>query len=239
LTVPATVPRRIAAEALGSAFLLAAVIGSGIMAERLAGGNVALALLGNTLATGAILTVLVLALAPVSGAHFNPAVSLVFVLRRELTARLGLLYSAAQIVGAIAGVVIAHAMFDEPLLQLATKARTGPAQWLAELVATFGLVATIVCVGRSRPASVAYAVGLYITAAYWFTSSTSFANPAVTAARSLSDTFAGIGPAHVPAFVIAQFGGAFAAFLFFGWLLEPRPRRRAGATNPQPQAESS
>lgn len=207
MTVLATLPRRIAAEALGAAFLLATVIGSGIMAERLADGNVALALLGNTLATGAILIVLVLALAPISGALLNPAVSLVFVLRRELTLRLGLLYSVAQIIGAIAGVVVAHAMFNEPLLQLATKARTGPAQWLAEFVATFGLIATILCVGRSRPASIAYAVGLYITAAYWFTSSTSFANPAVTAARSLSDTFAGINPAHFPVFVIAQFAG--------------------------------
>jgi glycerol uptake facilitator-like aquaporin len=222
LTVLATVPRRIAAEAIGSAFLLATVIGSGIMAERLADGNVALALLGNTLATGAILIVLVLALAPISGAHFNPAVSLVFVLRREQTLRLGLLYSAAQVVGAIAGVVIAHAMFSEPLLQFATKARTGPAQWLAEFVATFGLIATILCVGKSRPVSVAYAVGLYITAAYWFTSSTSFANPAVTAARSLSDTFAGINPAHFPLFVTAQLAGAVAAFLFFGWLLESK-----------------
>lgn len=224
----ATFPRRVAAEAIGSAFLLATVIGSGIMAERLSDGNVALALLGNTLATGAILIVLVLALAPISGAHFNPAVSLVFVLRRELTLRLGLLYSAAQIVGAIAGVVIAHAMFDEPLLQLATKARTGPAQWLAEFVATFGLVGTILCVGKSRPAGVAYAVGLYITAAYWFTSSTSFANPAVTAARSLSDTFAGIMLAHFPVFVIAQFAGAVTAFLFFGWLIESRSEAAAG-----------
>ena len=224
----ATFPRCIAAEAIGSAFLLATVIGSGIMAERLADGNVALALLGNTLATGAILIVLVLALAPISGAHFNPAVSLVFVLRRELTLRLGLLYSAAQIVGAIAGVVLAHAMFNEPLLQLATKARTGPAQWLAEFIATFGLVATILCVGKARPASIAYAVGLYITAAYWFTSSTSFANPAVTAARSLSDTFAGINPAHFPLFVIAQFGGAVAAVAFFRWLLESRSEAEAG-----------
>lgn len=213
-------PRRFAAEVVGSAFLLATVIGSGIMGERLAAGSVALALLGNTLATGAILIVLVLALAPISGAHFNPAVSLVFVLRRDLTLRLGLLYSAAQILGAIAGVMIAHAMFDEPLLQLATKARTGPAQWLAEFVATFGLVTTILCVGRSRPAGVAYAVGLYITAAYWFTSSTSFANPAVTAARSLSDTFAGISPVHFPVFVIAQLAGALSASLFCGWLLE-------------------
>jgi glycerol uptake facilitator-like aquaporin len=222
LTSLASVPRRIAAEILGSAFLLATVIGSGIMAERLASGNVALALLGNTLATGAILIVLVLALAPISGAHFNPAVSVVFALRRELTVRLCLLYSLAQVVGAIAGVWIAHAMFDEPLMQLATKVRTGPAQWLAEFVATFGLVATILCVSKSRPTSVAYAVGLYITAAYWFTSSTSFANPAVTAARSLSDTFAGISPAHFPAFVIAQLTGAVAAFSFFGWLLEDR-----------------
>jgi glycerol uptake facilitator-like aquaporin len=225
--VLANVPRRIAAEVVGSAFLLATVIGSGIMAERLAGGNVALALLANTLATGAILMVLVLALARISGAHFNPAVSLVFVLRRELTVRLGLLYSAAQICGAAAGVVLAHAMFDEPLIQYATKVRTGPAQWLAECVATFGLVGTILCVGASRPASVAYAVGLYIAAAYWFTSSTSFANPAVTAARSLSDTFAGINPAHFPAFVMAQLAGAVAAFLFFGWLLDSRGDRDA------------
>lgn len=212
--------RRLAAEALGTAFLLATVIGSGIMAERLAGGNVALALLGNTLATGAMLVVLVLAFAPISGAHFNPAVSLVFVLRRELTVRLCLLYSLAQVAGAIVGVLVAHAMFGEPLIQLATKVRTGPAQWLAEFVATFGLVVTILCVGKARPANVAYAVGLYIAAAYWFTSSTSFANPAVTAARSLSDTFAGISPASFPTFAIAQFTGAVAAFWLIGWLLE-------------------
>jgi glycerol uptake facilitator-like aquaporin len=224
----AAVLRRLAAEGVGSASLLATVIGSGIMADRLAHGNAALALLGNSLATGAMLIVLVLALAPISGAHFNPAVSLVFVLRRELCVRLGFLYSAAQFVGAIAGVMLAHAMFSEPLLQLATNVRTGPAQWLAEFVATFGLLATILCVRRSQPAGVAYAVGLYITAAYWFTSSTSFANPAVAAARSLSDTFAGINPAHVPAFAIAQFAGAVAAFFFFGWLLEPRPDAGAG-----------
>jgi glycerol uptake facilitator-like aquaporin len=219
------VPRRLAAEAVGSALLLATVVGSGIMAERLAGGNVALALLGNTLATGAILIVLVLALAPISGAHFNPAVSVVSVLRRELTLRLCLSYAVAQIAGAIGGVLVAHAMFDEPLLQLATTVRTGPSQWLAESVATFGLVGAILCVGKARPASVAYAVGLYIAAAYWFTASTSFANPAVTAARSLSDTFAGISPANAPAFVVAQFAGALAACWFFGWLLE---RRAAG-----------
>jgi glycerol uptake facilitator-like aquaporin len=220
--VVASLSQRLAAEALGTAFLLATVIGSGIMAERLAGGNVALALLGNTLATGAILIVLVLALAPISGAHFNPAVTLVFMLRRELTAHLGLLYSLAQIAGAVVGVIAAHAMFSVPLIQVGTSVRTGPGQWLAELIATFGLVATILGVGNARPASVAHAVGLYIAAAYWFTSSTSFANPAVTAARSLSDTFAGISPANFPAFAVAQFAGAIGAYCFFRWLLESR-----------------
>jgi glycerol uptake facilitator-like aquaporin len=209
-------------EAVGSALLLATVIGSGIMAERLAGGNVALALLGNTLATGAILIVLVLALGSISGAHFNPAVSVVLALRRELSVRVCALYAAAQTVGAIVGVLLAHGMFNEPLFQLATTARTGAGQWLAELTATFGLVGTILCVRKSRPASVAYAVGLYISAAYWFTSSTSFANPAVTAARALSNTFAGIDAVHAPAFVIAQLAGALVASWFFGWLLELR-----------------
>jgi glycerol uptake facilitator-like aquaporin len=196
------------------------------MAANLAGGNVALALLGNTLATGAILVVLVLALAPISGAHLNPAVSLVFALRRELTLRVWLLYAAAQTAGAIVGVVLAHGMFSQPLLQLSTTVRTGPGQWLAELVATFGLVGTILCVAKSRPVSVAYAVGLYISAAYWFTSSTSFANPAVTVARALSDTFAGIDAANAPAFVIAQLAGALVAFWFFEWLLEARADRQ-------------
>lgn len=212
--------RRLAAEAVGSALLLATVIGSGIMADELAGGNVALALLGNTLATGAILVVLVLALGPISGAHLNPAVSAVFALRRELTVAGWALYTLAQIVGATVGVLLAHSMFSQPLLQLSTTVRTGPGQWLAELVATFGLVGAILCVAKSRPASVAYAVGLYISAAYWFTSSTSFANPAVTVARALSDTFAGIDAANAPAFVIAQFAGALVAFWFFGWLLD-------------------
>lgn len=215
---------------MGSALLLATVIGSGIMAADLSGGNVALALLGNTLATGAILIVLVLALGPISGAHLNPAVSLVFALRRELTVAAGLQYAAAQTAGAIAGVLLAHGMFSQPLLQLSTTVRTGPGQWLGELVATFGLVGAILCVAKYRPASVAYAVGLYISAAYWFTSSTSFANPAVTVARALSDTFAGIDAANAPAFVIAQFAGALVAFWFFGWLLEARAdRREAGA----------
>ena len=214
--------RRLAAEATGSALLLATVIGSGIMAAELAGGNAALALLANTLATGAILVVLVLALAPISGAHLNPAVSLVFTLRRELTVAAGLSYAAAQTAGAIAGVLLAHGMFSQPLLQFSTTVRTGPGQWLAELVATFGLVGTILCVAKARPASVAYAVGLYISAAYWFTSSTSFANPAVTLARALSDTFAGIDATNAPAFVIAQFAGAVMALSFFGWLLDAR-----------------
>jgi glycerol uptake facilitator-like aquaporin len=212
--------RRLAAEAVGSAFLLAAVVGSGIMAERLADGNVALALLGNTLATGAILIVLVLALGPVSGAHLNPAVSVVFALRREISARLCGLYAASQLVGAILGVMLAHAMFGQSLIQYSATVRAGPGQWLAESIATFGLVGTILCTSRFRPASAAYAIGLYISAAYWFTSSTSFANPAVTAARSLTDTFAGIRAGNAPAFVLAQFVGALAAFVFFGWLLE-------------------
>jgi len=175
------------------------------------------------------LIVLVLAFGSISGAHFNPVVSMVFALRRELTVRLCLLYAVAQIAGAIAGVLVAHAMFDQPLIQLGASIRTGPGQWLAELVATFGLVGAILCVSKARPASVAYAVGLYISAAYWFTSSTSFANPAVTAARSLSDTFAGIAPANTPAFMVAQFAGGLAAYAFFGWLLEARTARSASS----------
>jgi glycerol uptake facilitator-like aquaporin len=205
--------RRLLAEALGTAFLLATVIGSGIMAERLAGGNLALALLGNTLPTGAILTVLILIFGPVSGAHFNPAVSLVFALRGELEWREFALYVAVQTCAAVAGVLIAHAMFDLPLWQISAKARVGLAQSFAEFVATFGLLLTILgCVARA-PTAIAYAVGLYITAAYWFTASTSFANPAVTIARALSDTFAGIAPGGVIAFVVAQLLGAMAALL--------------------------
>jgi glycerol uptake facilitator-like aquaporin len=217
-----TLSRRVVAEAVGSAILLSTVIGSGIMAERLAGGNVALALLGNTLATGAILIVLVLALGPISGAHFNPAVSVVFALRGEMSARPCAFYVASQLVGAIVGVMLAHAMFDQAPIQYSSTVRTGTGQWLGEFVATFGLVGTILCTSRFRPASAAYAVGLYISAAYWFTSSTSFANPAVTAARSLSNTFAGIRADNAPAFVVAQFAGALAALVFFGWLLGAR-----------------
>ena len=200
--------RRLAAEALGTAFLLATVVGSGIMAERLADGNVALALLGNTIPTGAILVVLILIFGPLSGAHFNPAVTTAFALRREITVPEGVVYVMAQIVGGIAGVWAAHVMFELPVLQASIQARTGPAQWFAEFVATFGLLAAIFGAVRWRPQAVCYSVGLYITAAYWFTASTSFANPAVTIARGLSDTFSGIAPAHVPAFIMAQLAGA-------------------------------
>jgi len=210
--------RRLTAEALGTAILLAAVVGSGIMGERLAGGNEALALLGNTLPTGAILVVIILVFGPVSGAHFNPAVTLAFVLRRELPAGLAVAYVAAQVLGGLAGMEAAHFMFDEPLLQVSVKARAGPGQWFSETVATFGLVATIIGTLRWRPEAVAYAVGLYITAAYWFTASTSFANPAVTVARAFTDTFSGIAPANMPAFIAAQIVGAIIATVLFGWL---------------------
>jgi glycerol uptake facilitator-like aquaporin len=210
--------RRCAAEGLGTAFLLATVVGSGIMADRLAGGNGALALLCNTLPTGAILAVLILTFGPISGAHFNPAVSLAFALRGEIAPSATAAYIACQIGGAIIGVWAAHLMFDLPVLQFSATARTGPGQWLAEAVATFGLLTTIFgCLART-PAAIPYAVGLYITAAYWFTASTSFANPAVTIARALSDTFAGIAPANVIVFVFAQLVGAAAAFAFSGWM---------------------
>jgi glycerol uptake facilitator-like aquaporin len=210
--------QRATAEGLGTAFLLAAVVGSGIMAAKLAGGNAALALLCNTLPTGAILTVLILTFGPISGAHFNPAVSIAFALRGELPKPTMAVYIAAQVLGAIAGVWIAHLMFELPLWQYSATVRTGPGQWLAESVATFGLLLTIFgCVLRT-PAAVPYAVGLYITSAYWFTASTSFANPAVTIARSLSDTFAGIAPAGVVAFVVAQLAGMLAAVTLSRWL---------------------
>jgi glycerol uptake facilitator-like aquaporin len=217
--------QRLTAEALGTGLLLATVIGSGIMGERLAGGNVALALLANTLATGAILVVLIGMLGPISGAHFNPAVTAVFALRKEISHGDALGYVAAQVAGGILGVLVAHGMFEESLLQLSTKARSGPAQWLSEAVAAFGLVTTILLTLRFNPAAVATSVGLYITAAYWFTASTSFANPAVTVARALSDTFAGIRPADVAPFIAAQLAGAVAAMLVSRWLAP----RRAGA----------
>jgi glycerol uptake facilitator-like aquaporin len=210
--------RRIVAECLGTAFLLAGVVGSGIMAARLAGGNGALALLCNTLPTGAILAVLILTFGPVSGAHFNPAVSIALALRREVAWRVAAVYIAAQIVGGIVGVLAAHAMFELPLWQLSLTVRTGPGQWFAEGVATFGLLLTIFGCAARTPAAIPYAVGLYITAAYWFTASTSFANPAVTVARALSDTYAGIAPAGVLGFIGAQLAGAVAATVLAGWL---------------------
>ena len=225
--------RRLVAEALGTALLLAVVIGSGIMGERLSAGNAAIALLGNTVATGAALGVLISIFGPISGAHFNPVVTLAMVLRRAIPAPIAAAYVAVQIAGAVAGVVLAHAMFAEPLLQISSKMRDGPAQALSEFVATFGLLATIFGVAKFKQESVAMAVGLYITAAYWFTASTSFANPAVTLARSLSNTFAGIAPHSVPAFLLAQIAGAICATVSFGWLLSEKktPRDEVGTSS--------
>jgi glycerol uptake facilitator-like aquaporin len=211
--------RRLVAEFTGTAFLLATVVGSGIMAERLAGGNVAIALLGNTIPTGAILVVLITMFGPISGAHFNPAVSLVFRLRGELSWRDTGLYTLAQVIGGLLGVWVAHLMFGENLIQFSLKARSGGAQWFAEAIATFGLVITILATLKMRPSAVPMAVGLYITAAYWFTASTSFANPAVTIARGFSDTFAGIRPADIVPFIIAQCAGAVLAWAYCNWQL--------------------
>ena len=221
--------RRLAAEFGGTALLLATVVGSGIMAERLAAGNVAVALLGNTIPTGAILVVLITSLGPVSGAHFNPAVTLAFLIRREIRGSSAFLYLLAQVAGGIIGTLVAHAMFEEAVWQLSAHTRTGPAQWLSEVVATFGLVGTIFAALRWRPDGVAWMVGLYITAAYWFTASTSFANPAVTLARALTDTFSGIRPIDAPAFIIAQCVGAVLATLALSWLLHPKGYPEAGA----------
>jgi glycerol uptake facilitator-like aquaporin len=212
------VPRRLVAEALGTALLVATVVGSGIMAENLT-KDVALALLGNTLATGAILVVLISILGPISGAHFNPAVTLIFALKRDLTPRDALLYVAAQVAGGIVGTMLAHAMFALPLWDTSLKIRTGGAQWLAEGVAAFGLVATILAGVKFNRTAVPWLVGLYITAAYWFTSSTSFANPAVAIARSLTNTFSGIRPVDLPGFIAAEFCGAVLALVLMGWLL--------------------
>ena len=210
-----TYNQKLGAEFLGTAFLLAAVVGSGIMAERLADGNIALALLCNTIPTGAILFVLITMLGPISGAHFNPAVTFAFLLKRDIAVGAAIGFVLAQIAGGIIGVLAAHLMFDEVVLQLSQKARTGPSQWFSEWVATFGLVATILLTLRANAAAVPAAVGLYITSAYWFTASTSFANPAVTIARGLSDTFAGILPAHVFMFVVAQLIGAACALYVY------------------------
>jgi glycerol uptake facilitator-like aquaporin len=216
-------PRRLATETLGTAMLLATVVGSGIMAETLT-QDVALALLCNTLATGAILVVLITMLGPISGAHFNPAVSLVMALRGELTRGELVLYGLVQIIGGLIGVWLAHAMFAQPLLQASRHIRTGSSQWLSEGVATFGLVAVILAGIRFRADAIPWLVGLYITAAYWFTASTSFANPAVTVARALSDTFAGIRPVDAPLFIVAQFLGALLALALMGWLLQPQAK---------------
>jgi glycerol uptake facilitator-like aquaporin len=210
--------RRLAAEALGTALLLAIVIGSGIMGQRLSGGNDAIALLGNTLSTGAGLVVLIEVFGPISGAHFNPAVTFAFALRREIGVRLALAYVAVQFAGAVLGVWAAHAMFAEPILQVSAKLRGGPAQTWSEAVATFGLLVTILGTLRFRPQATPMTVGLYITSAYWFTASTSFANPAVTLARSLSNTFAGIAPASVPGFWLGQLAGAVGAMALSAWL---------------------
>ena len=212
--------QKLFAEAIGSFFLFATLVGSGIMAEQLADGNVAVALLGNTVATGAMLFVLITMLGPVSGAHFNPAVSLVFRLRGELKSVALFAFIAAQLAGGILGVWAAHAMFDQPILQFSQHVRTGPGQWLGEALATFGLVFTILATIKAKPEAVPISVALYITAAYWFTSSTSFANPAITIARSLSDSFAGIAPAGVPAFIAAQLVGAVAAWAVMRFMLE-------------------
>ena len=226
LTYQPPLARRIVAEGLGSFFLFACVIGSGIMAERLSGGNDAVALLGNTLATGAILFVLITMLGPISGAHMNPAVSLVAASRRELSWPDVAAYIFAQLCFGILGAWAAHLMFDLPALQLSVKARTGLGQWIGEAIATFGLILTILGTVRFRPQSVPASVGLYITAAYWFTSSTSFANPAITIARSLSDTFAGIAPRDVPLFIVAQLIGAAVAALLARWLFEESNKSR-------------
>jgi glycerol uptake facilitator-like aquaporin len=219
-----TFARRIVAEGLGTALLLAVVVGSGIMAERLAGGNVALALLANAIATGAGLVALILMFGAISGAHFNPVVTLSEAWQGNMPLPEVVPYIAVQVAGAFAGVAAAHLMFGDPLFFASEHARTGPAQWWSEFVATFGLIAVIIGVSRSRPGATPFAVAVYITAAYWFTSSTSFANPAVTLARSATNTFAGIRPADAPGFIIAQLAGAGAATLLFCWLY-PRSQK--------------
>jgi glycerol uptake facilitator-like aquaporin len=218
-------PRRLAAETLGTALLVATVVGSGIMAETLT-KDVALALLCNTLPTGAILVVLITLLGPISGAHFNPVVSVVFALRRELVASDAFLYIAVQVAGGIAGTIIAHVMFDMSLVAASVKVRTGGAQWFSEAVAAFGLIVTILGGIRFARESVPWLVGLYITAAYWFTASTSFANPAVAIARSLTNTFSGIRPADLPGFIAAEFAGALLGLALMAWLLAPPAAQR-------------
>lgn len=224
----ASLGRRLCAEFLGTAFLVAAVIGSGIMAERLAGGNVALALLANTIATGAALVALILTFGSISGAHFNPVVSLADAMEGGLRWSEAAAYMGAQVCGGLLGTLVAHGMFKLPLIALSLHERSGAAQFLSEFIATFGLVVVILGCTRARSSATAFAVGSYITAAYWFTASTSFANPAVTIARALSDTFAGIRPADVPLFVLAQIAGGICAAILFRWLA-PSARGQAGA----------
>jgi len=239
-----TFARRITAEAVGTALLLAAIAGSGIMGERLAGGNIAIALLANSIATGAALVALILTFGPISGAHFNPAVTLCIAGTGGMAWRDAPAYVVAQITGAVLGVVAAHLMFGEPVVSLSTHERSGLSQAFSEYVATFGLIGTIWACSRARAEAVPVAVGAYITAAYWFTASTSFANPAVTLARAMTGTFAGIRLADAPAFIIAQLLGAFSAALLFRWLV-PTPaterviRDRAGGEPELPAAEAS
>jgi glycerol uptake facilitator-like aquaporin len=222
-------PRRLVAEAVGTAFLLATVVGSGIMAERLAGGNVALALLANTIATGAGLIALILTFAPISGAHFNPAVTIAEAARGALPWRAVPPYVAVQIAGAFAGVAVAHLMFDAPLFSASRHVRAGLGPLVGEFVATFGLLSVIWGSSRARPGATPFAVGAYISAAYWFTSSTSFANPAVTLARAATDSFAGIRPKDAPGFIVAQLVGAAAATILFAWLVPPKATASASA----------
>jgi len=215
---PADLARRTLIEFVGTALLLAAIAGSGIMGDRLSSGNVAIALLANSIATGAVLAALLLAFGPISGAHLNPAVTLSNCVRKELPWREAPAYIAAQVIGAFAGVVLANLMFGLPFISASHHVRTGWPMWVAEAVATFGLIAVIACCGRYRPSGTAFAVACYVTAAYWFFPSTSFANPAVTLARSVTDTFSGIRPVDVPAFLAMQFAGAAAATAFFQWI---------------------
>ena len=233
-----TTSRRLVAEALGTALLLVAVVGSGIMGERLAGGNVAIALLANTIATGAALIVLILTFGPISGAHFNPVVTVADASQGGIPWRLVPGYGVAQLVGATAGVLAAHLMFELPLLQWSTHVRSGAAQGFSEFMATFGLLAVIWGCSRRRAETVPFAVGLYITGAYWFTASTSFANPAVTLARALTDTFAGIRPTDVPTFIAAQAVGAAAATVLFAWLLPPLSKQATDVVVPRRESNA-
>jgi glycerol uptake facilitator-like aquaporin len=232
-----TLSRKLAAEALGTAFLLAVVVGSGIMAERLAGGNVAIALLANTLATGAGLVALILTFGPISGAHFNPAVTLADAWAGGVAWREVPPYIAAQVLGAYVGVAAAHGMFDLPVFFASQHERAGPSQLWSEFVATFGLLAVIWGTVKSRPSVTPFVVGAYITAAYWFTASTSFANPAVTLARAASDTFAGIRPVDTPAFIAAQLLGAFAATALFKWLIPTLPENSENVMLPHSDSQ--